>query len=178
LSTYAISHLQIGNGQVENWKSYHDPGNKFNFLHPPNWKVNTRHIDSSGFTEVTLSNPNLTRMKVLVVYTPKDSFLDSPSGNPTIPSRALTNLEQQISEEYVFFNSTGKFPHKYSIQGYPSASDLIDFEKIESQPGKMLIVLAKVTDQDSLVFVYSESKRSFYKSLSNVTQIIRSISIT
>jgi hypothetical protein len=42
----------------------------------------------------------------------------------------------------------------------------------------MLVVLAKVTDQDSLVIVYSESKRMFYKSLLNVTQIIRSVSIT
>jgi len=83
-----------------------------------------------------------------------------------------------MGEGYAFFNSTGKFPHKYTIQELPSASDIIDFEKIEGQPGKMLVVLAKVTDQDSLVIVYSESKRMFYKSLLNVTQIIRSVSIT
>lgn len=187
LSTFAISYLQEGNSQVENWTRYDDPGKKFNFLHPPNWKVNTRHVDASGFTEVTLSSPNSTRMKVLVTYTPKDSLLDSPTGVAVVPSRALANLEQQMGEEYLFFNSTGKFPHKYSIQGYPSASDLIDFEKVQGQPGKMLVVLAevpdrnpflsKVTDQDTLVVVYSESKRSFYKSLPNATQIIRSISI-
>jgi hypothetical protein len=34
----------------------------------------------------------------------------------------------------------------------------------EAKPGKMLIVLAKITDKDSLVFSYSESKRTFYKS--------------
>ncbi|HEY9491522.1 MAG TPA: hypothetical protein VIP56_06005, partial [Nitrososphaeraceae archaeon] len=74
-------------------------------------------------------------------------------------------------------NSTGKFPHKYVVRGHNSASDLIDYEKINGQPGKMLIVLAKVTDQDSLVFTYSESKRLFYKSLSNVSQIVNSISV-
>jgi hypothetical protein len=47
----------------------------------------------------------------------------------------------------------------------------------EGKPGKMLIVLAKITDKDSLVFSYSESKRTFYKSLSNASQIINSISI-
>lgn len=176
-SIYSVSHLQLGYGQIVNWKRYYDPGKKFNFLHPPNWVVNTRHIDISGFTEVTLTNPNSTRMKVSVIYTPKDSFLDSNTGKPVVPSRALTNLEEEISADYIFFNSTGKFPHKYSVQNYPSASDLIDYEKIKGQPGKMLIVLARVTDEDSLAFIYSESKRAFYKSLSNASQIVKSISI-
>lgn len=61
------------------------------------------------------------------------------------------------------------------VRGYNSASDLIDYEKIKGQPGRMLIVLAKVTDQDSLVFTYSENKRLFYKSLSNASQIVNSI---
>jgi hypothetical protein len=47
----------------------------------------------------------------------------------------------------------------------------------EGKPGKMLIVLAKLTDKDSLMFSYSESKRTFYRSLSNASQIIKSISI-
>lgn len=176
-STYSVSHLQLGYGQVVNWKRYYDPGKKFSFLHPPNWIVKTRHVDISGFTEVTLTNPNSTRMKVSVIYTPKDAFLDSNTGKPVVPSRALTNLEEEISADYIFFNSTGKFPHKYSVQNYESASDLIDYEKIKGQPGKMLIVLARVTDEDSLAFIYSESKRAFYKSLSNVSQIVKSISI-
>jgi len=116
-------------------------------------------------------------MKVSVIYTPKDSLLDSNTGKPVVPSRALVTLEDQISADYFFFNSTGKFPHKYVVQGYESASDMIDYEKIKAQPGKMLIVLAKITDKDTLVFSYSESKRIFYKSLSNASQIIKSISI-
>jgi hypothetical protein len=121
-------------------------------------------------------NPNSTRMKVSVVYNPKDSFLYSNTGKSVVPSRALTNWETEISTDYFFFNSTGKFPHKYSVQGYESASDIIDYEKIEGNPGKMLIVFAKISDKDSLVFSYSESKRTFYKSLSNASQIINSIS--
>ena len=177
LSIYSTSYLEVGNAQVENWKRYDDPGKKFTFLHPPNWVVNTRHIDISGFTEVTLTNPNSIRMKVSVIFTPKDAFLDSNTGKPVVPSKALTNLEAEISADYIFFNSTGKFPHKYSVQNYESASDLIDYEKIKGQPGKMLIVLTRVTDEDSLAFIYSESKRAFYKSLSNASQIVKSISI-
>jgi hypothetical protein len=178
-SIYSISHLQLANAQIENWKRYNDPGQKFTFLYPPKWVVNsTRHNDITGFTEAILTNPNSTRMKVSVIYTPKDSLLDSNTGKPVVPSRALASLEDQISVDYVFFNSTGKFPHKYSIQNYPSASDIIDFEKIEGQPGKMLYVLAKTTDKDTLVFSLSDSKRTFYKSLSNASQIIKSISVS
>ena len=176
-SIYSISHLQLGNAQIENWKRY--PGQKFTFLYPPTWVVNsTRHDNINGFTEVILTNPNSTRMKVSVIYTPKDSLLESNTGKPVVPSRALATYEDQISVDYSFFNSTGKFPHKYSIQNYSSASDIIDFEKIKGQPGKMLCVLAKINDKDTLVFSLSDSKRTFYKSLSNVSQIIKSISIS
>ena len=180
-SIYSISHLhlQLGNAQIENWKRYNDPGQKFTFLYPPTWVVNsTRHNDINGFTEVILTNPNSTRMKVSVIYTPKDSLLDSNTDKPVVPSRALATLEDQVSADYFFFNSTGKFPHKYSIQNYSSASDIIDFEKIKGQPGKMLCVLAKISDKDTLVFSLSDSKRTFYKSLSNASQIIKSISVS
>jgi hypothetical protein len=180
-SIYSISHLhlQLGNAQIENWKRYNDPGQKFTFLYPPTWVVNsTRHNNINGFTEVILTNPNSTRMKVSVIYTPEDSLLDSNTGKPVVPSRALASLEDQISVDYFFFNSTGKFPHKYSIQNYSSASDIIDFEKIKGQPGKMLCVLAKITDKDTIMFSLSDSKRTFYKSLSNSSQIIKSISVS
>src|SRR5678816_4570930 len=157
LSIYSICHFQLGNAQTENWKRYNDPGQKFTFLYPPNWVVNsTRHNDINGFTEVILTNPNSTRMKLSLFYTTKDSLLDSNTGRPVVPSRALATLEDQISVDYFYFNSTGKFPHKYLVQGYESASDLVDYEKIKGQPGKML----------------------FYKSLSNASQIINSISIS
>ena len=180
LSTYSIfSLLQSADAQTENWKRYTDPGQKFTFLYPPTWVVNsTRHDNVNGFTEVILTNPNSTRMKVSVIYTPKDSLLDSNTGKPVVPSRALATYEDQISADYFFFNSTGKFPHKYSIQNYPSASDIIDFEKIKGQPGKMLCVLAKINDKDTLVFSLSDSKRTFYKSLSNASQITKSISVS
>ena len=176
-SIYSINHLQLGNAQVEDRKTYFDVNRKFSFLYPSDWTVNSTHNDFNGYTEVTLVNPHSMRMKISLLYIPNDPLLDSKTGTPVMPSRALTNLESSISPDYVFFNSTGKFPHKYSVKGYQSASDIVDFEKIQGRPGKMLIVYAKITDKDSLVFSYSESKRTFYKSLSNVSQIINSISI-
>jgi len=116
-SIYSTSHLQLGNAQIENWKRYYDPGKKFSFLYPPNWVVNSTHNDITGFTEAILTNPNSTRTKVSVIYDPNDSLLDSNAGKPVLPSKALTNLEEQLSVDYLFFNSTGKFPHKYLIQG-------------------------------------------------------------
>jgi hypothetical protein len=176
---YSVSHLQLGNAQVENWKRYNDPGQKFTFLYPPTWVVNsTTHNNINGFTEVIVTNPNSTRMKVSVIYDPSDSLLYSDTGKPVVPSRALANFEDQISVDYFFFNSTGKFPHKYSIQNHPSASDMVEFEKIKGQGGKMLIVLGKITEQDTLTFLFSDSKRTFYKSLSNASQIIKSISVS
>lgn len=86
-------------------------------------------------------------------------------------------MEKEISDDFIFFNSTGKFPHKYSIQKYQSASDVVDYEKSEGKPGKMLIVFTKVNDKDSFVITYSDSKRLFFKNLSNVSQIIKSIEI-
>jgi hypothetical protein len=178
-SIYSISHLQLANAQIENWKRYNDPGQKFTFLYPPTWVVNsTTHNDINDFTEVIVTNPNSTRMKVSVIYDPSDSLLYSDTGKPVVPSRALANFEDQISVDYFFFNSTGKFPHKYSIQNHPSASDMVDFEKIKGQAGKMLIVLGKITEQDTLTFLFSDSKRTFYKSLSNASQIIKSISVS
>jgi len=60
-------------------------------------------------------------MKVSVIYDPSDSLLYSDTGKRVVPLRALANLEDQISVDYFYFNSTGKFPHKYCIQNHPSA---------------------------------------------------------
>jgi hypothetical protein len=141
--------------------------------------VNSTHNDDNGYTEVTLANPRSIRTKVSIMFIPNDPLLVSNTGNPVVVSRALTNLEEDMSSggDYFTFNSTGKFQHKYRIEGLESASDIIDYEKIKGKPGKMLIVYSKVTEKDSIVFSYAESKRSFYNTLSNASQIIKSLSI-
>ena len=139
--------------------------------------MKSTHDNVTGTTEVILANPNSSRLKVSVLYNPNEGLLKSETGKPVIPPRALTNMEKEMSADYIFFNSTGQFRHKYSIQDYPSATDVIDYEKNKGKLGKMLIVFAKVNDKDSLTFTYSESKRLFYKNLFNISQIIKSIAI-
>ena len=177
ISVYTAFNLNSAKAQVDNWKKYSDPAQKFNFLYPYNWAIKITHDNITGTTEVILENPNSTRAQVSILYNPNEPTLSSKTGKPVVPSRALTNLENEISVDYVFFNRPGKFPHKYSISNQQSASDVVDYEKSEGKPGKMLIVFAKINDKDSLVLTYSDSKRLFYKNLSNISQIIKSISI-
>jgi len=114
-------------------------------------------------------------MKVSVIYVPKDSSLHSDTGKPAVLSTALADIEDQMSSDYFYFNSTGKFPHKYSMKNHSSVSDIVDYEKIEGRPGKMLLVYSKVSDTDTLMFKYMESKRSFYKELPTMSTIIKSV---
>jgi len=167
--------LELANAQTQNWKSFNDPGQKFTFLYPPTWIANSTHNNVNGYTEAILVNPNSSRMKVSIIYTPKDSSLFSDSGKPVVLSSALEELMDQISVDYLFFNSTGKFPHKYSIQNHPSVSVVIDYEKVAGRTGKMLLIFSKVSDTDSLQFTYMESKRLFYKELPVVSMVIKSV---
>ncbi|MGA9942339.1 MAG: hypothetical protein WBP88_10120 [Nitrososphaeraceae archaeon] len=176
-SIYSTIHLNSATAQIGNWKKYSNTAIKFKFFYPPNWSIKTTHDNITGTTEVILVNPNSTRAQISILHNPNEPTLSSKTGKPVVPSRALTNLEKEISVDYVFFNSTGKFPHRYSISDHQSASDVIDYEKSKGKSGKMLIVFAKVNDKDALIFTYTESKRQFYKNLSNISQIIKSIAI-
>ena len=173
-----FSGVQSTKAQMPGWKPYYDPGHKFSFTYPSTWQVKSNHDNITGSSEVILSKPNSTRTQVSILYNPNDTLLfNSKTGKPIVLPKALTNLEKQISTEYIFFNVTGKFPHKYTIQNHQSASDIVNFEKSTGKPGRMLIVMAKSNDKDSCTFIYSESKRLFYKNLSNVSEIIKSIQI-
>jgi hypothetical protein len=172
-------YLNSTTAQSISWKKYSDPGKKFSFLYPTSWSVKSTHDNVTGTIEVVLENPNSnsSRLKVSVLYNPNEELLKSQTGKPVIPPKALTNMEKEMNSDYIFFNSTGQFRHKYSIKDYPSASDVIDYEKSKGKLGKMLIVFAKINDKDSLTFTYSESKRLFYKNLFNISQIVKSIAI-
>ena len=104
-SVYSVVHLNSANAQFDNWKKYSDSTQKFNFMYPPNWAIKMTHDNITGTTEVILENPNSTRAYVSVLYNPNEPTLNSKTGKPVVPSRALTNLENEISVDYVFFNS-------------------------------------------------------------------------
>lgn len=178
LLLHPFSSVQLTKGQTTGWKPYYDPGHKFSFTYPSTWQVKSSHDNITGSSEVILSKPNSTRTQVSILYNPNDTLLfNSKTGKPIVLPKALTNLEKQVSTDYILFNATGKFPHKYTIQNHQSASDIVDFEKSAGKPGRMLIVMAKSNDKDSCTFIYSESKRLFYKNLSNVSEIVKSIRI-
>jgi hypothetical protein len=48
----------------------------------------------------------------------------------------------------------------------------------KDKPGKMLLVLVKINEKDLMVFSFSDSKRTFYKSLSSASQILGSIRVS
>jgi hypothetical protein len=178
LMLFTFSNIHLTKAQIHGWKKYYDAGHKFNFDYPSNWQVKSRHDKITGSTEVILSKPNSTRTQISILYNPNDTLLfNSKTGKSIVLPKALTNLEKQISTDYIFFNATGKFPHKYTIQNHQSASDIVDYEKSTGKPGKMLILLTKANDNDSCTVIYSESKRLFYKNLSGVSEIIKSIQI-
>ena len=175
---YSYNSIQLTKAQTHGWKAYPDPGHKFSFSYPSDWQVKSKHDNISDSSEVILSKANSTRMQVSILYNANDLLLvNSKTSKPIVVSKALTNLEKQIGLDYMLFNATGKFPHKYKIQNHQSASDIVDFEKSASKPGKMLIGFAKINDKDSCAFIYSDSKRLFYKNLASISQIIKSIQI-
>lgn len=137
-SVYSTIHLNSAKAQIDNWKKYSDSAQKFNFFYPPNWSVKMTHDNITGSTQVILENPNSTRAQISILYNPNEPTLNSKTGKPVVPSRAFTNLENEISVDYIFFNSTGKFPHKYSISDHQSASDVIDNEKEQISKPKIL----------------------------------------
>jgi hypothetical protein len=122
-------YLNSTTAQSIRWKKYIDPSKKFSFLYPTSWLIKSTHDNVTGTTEVLLETHNSSRAIVSVLYNPNEELLKSGTGKPVIPPRALTNMEKEMSADYIFFNSTGQFRHKYSIQDYPSASDVIDYEK-------------------------------------------------
>lgn len=178
ISSCVFSSLYTAHAHIDNLKKYVDPGQKFMLLYPNHWFAGDTHDNVTGTTDLKLRDPNSTRLSISVLYSPNDPLLDTNTGKSVVPVRALKNFEKEISEDYVFFNSTGKFPHKYCIQGFVCASDVVDYTTSKDRPGKMLLVLVKINEKDLIIFSFSDSKRTFYKSLPSASQILRSIRIS
>ena len=177
-SSCVSSSLYSAHAQIDDLKKYIDPGQKFMLLYPDHWFAGGTHDNVTGTTELKLRDPNSTRLSISVLYSPNDPLFHSKTSKDIVPVRALKNFENEISLDYVFFNSTGKFPHKYCIQGFVCASDVIDYKTSKNRAGKMLLVLVKINEKDLMMFSFSDSKRTFYKSLSSASQILGSIRIS
>ena len=64
ISVYFNGNLKSVKGQIDMWKKYSDPGQKFSFLYPPSWLIKSMHDNITGTTSVILGNPNSSRAQV------------------------------------------------------------------------------------------------------------------
>lgn len=66
----------------------------------------------------------------------------------------------------------GKSSPAFSVYGFPTASDIVDYTKYNGQTGRMLNVLGIVNGKSSFLLSYSKMKQAFYKSLPIVSEIV------
>ena len=78
---------------------------------------------------------------------------------------------------YQQYTVIGKGSPAYSVYGFPTASDIVDYTKYNGQTGRMLNVLGIVKGKSSFLLSYSNNKLVFYKSLPIVSEIIKSVVI-
>ena len=128
--------------------------------------------------DLTLTNPNSTKsFQITITYIMNDSSLNYTGNEIIVPANNLQNLEGQIKGEYQQFSVVGKGSPAYSIYGFPTASDIVDYIKYNGQTGRLLNVLGIVKGKSSFLLSYSNNKQGFYKSLPIVSEIMKSIVI-
>ena len=171
--------LQPSYGQTEtdNWQTYVDPDKKFTLFYPPGWTTKGRENFLSSI-DLTLTNPNSTKsFQITITYIMNDSSLNYTGNEIIVPANNLRNLEGQLKGAYQQYSVVSKGSSAYSIYGFPTASDIVDYTKYNGQTGRMLNVLGIVKGKSSFLFSYSNSKQAFYKSIPIVSEILQSIVI-
>jgi len=162
---------------VNNWQTYVDPDKKFTLFYPPGWTTKGKENFLSSI-DLTLMNPNSTKpFQITITYIMNDSSLNYSGNEIIVPANNLRNLEGQLKEAYQQFTVVGKGSPAYSVYGFPTASDIVDYTKYNGQTGRMLNVLGVVKGKSSFLLSYSNNKQAFYKSLPIVSEILKSIVI-
>ena len=127
--------------------------------------------------DLTLTNPNATKpFQITITYIMNDSSLNYTGNEIIVPANNLRNLEGQLKGAYQYV-IVGKGSPAYSVYGFPSASDIVDYTKYNGQTGRMLNVLSIVKGKSSFLLSYTNNKQAFYKSLPIVSEILKSIVI-
>ncbi|MFZ0404692.1 MAG: hypothetical protein WAL79_02615 [Nitrososphaeraceae archaeon] len=172
-------YLQPSYGQldVDNWQTYVDPDKKFTLFYPPGWTTKGKENFLSSI-DLTLTNPNATNFfQITITYIVNDSSLNYTGNEIIAPGNNLKNLEGQLKGAYQQYTVIGKGSPAYSVYGFPTASDIVDYTKYNGQTGRMLNVLGIVKGKSSFLLSYSNNKLAFYKSLPIVSEIIKSVVI-
>jgi len=174
-----VLYLQSSYGQldVDNWQTYVDPAKKFTLFYPPGWITKGKENFLSSI-DLTLTNPNATKpSQITITYIMNDSSLNYTGNEIIVPANNLRNLEGELKDEYQQYIVVGKGSPAYSIYGFPTASDIVDYTKYNGQTGRILNVLGIIKGKSSFLISYSNDKQAFYKSLPIVSEIMKSIVI-
>jgi hypothetical protein len=174
-----VLYLQPTYGQlnVDNWQTYVDPDKRFTLFYPPGWTIKGKENFLSSI-DLTLTNPNATKpFQITITYIMNDSSLNYTGNEIIVPANNLRNLEEELKVEYQQYIIVGKGSPAYSVYGFPTASDIVDYTKYNGQNGRMLNVLGVVKGKSSFLLSYSNNKQAFYKSLPIVSEIMKSIVI-
>ena len=162
---------------VNNWQTYVDPDKKFTLFYPPGWITKGKENFLSSI-DLTLTNPNATKpFQITITYIMNDSSLNYTGNEIIVPANNLRNLEGQLKGAYQQYIVVGKGSPAYSIYGFPTASDIVDYTKYNGQTGRMLNVLGIINGKSSFLLSYSNDKQAFYKSLPIVSEIMKSVVI-
>src|SRR6476660_9684555 len=174
-----VLYLQSSYGQldVDNWPTYVDPDNKFTLFYPSAWITKGKENFLSS-NDLTLANPNATKpFQITSTYIMNDSSLNYTGNEIIVPANNLLNIEGQLKEAYQQYIVVAKGSPAYSIYGFPTASDIVDYTKYNGQTGRMLNVLGIINGKSSFLLSYSNNKLAFYKSFPIVSEIMKSIVI-
>jgi hypothetical protein len=171
--------LQLGYGQneINNWQTYVDSDKRFTLFYPPGWTTKGKENFLSSI-DLTLTNPNYTKpFQVTITYIVNDSSLNYTGNEIIVPENDLRILEGQLKGAYQLYTFVSKGSPTYSVYGFPTASNIVDYTKYNGQNGRLLNVLSVVKGKSSFLLSYSNKKQGFYKLLPLVSEIMKSIVI-
>ncbi len=164
-------------GQIElgNWRTYVDSHKTFSLLYPPGWAAKGKENMSSS-PDLTLVSPNSTRaLQITVNYIKNDSSISYAENEIIIPENDLHNFEAEIMPAYRLYTVVGKGSQTYDVDGFPTASHIVNYAKNDGQAGRILNVIAIVNGKSTFLLSYYNTNQAFYKSLPIVNEIINSI---
>ncbi len=170
--------VQSAYGQIEihNWQTFVDPDKKFTLFYPPGWTIKGKENFLSSI-DLTLTNPNSSSLQIAIAYTINDSSLNYTGYETIVPENNLRNLEEQTKTAFQLYNIVGKGSPTYTIYGFPTASNIVDYIKYNGEKGRMLNILSIVKGKNSFFLSYSNNKQAFYKLLPTLNELMKSIVI-
>lgn len=173
---YITFGLQSSYEQIENWQTYVDPEKRFTLFYPLGWTAKGKENFLSS-TDLTLTNPNSTRLKITITYIINDSSLNYTGNQIIVPENNLVNIEEQFMPIYQQYSIISKDSSRYNVYGFPTASDVANYIKHNGETGRVLNILGIIKGTNSFLFTYSNSIQAYYKYLQTIGEIIKSIII-